>query len=231
MTIWWTCPPPPPSWPPSSLSIMQLSLSQFVAQLAKNPPAMRETWVQSLGLEDLLEKRKATHSSILAWRIPQGWQRGQTRLSDFHFHFMYGCESWTIKKAECQRIGAFELWCWRRLLRVPGTARRSNQPRIFIGRTDAKAEALLWSPDAKNWLAEKDYFWERLRAGGEGGDREWNDWMASLTQFTWVWANSRRQWRTRKPGLLQSMDSQKAGHDLVTEQHFFQVWQSQFSLK
>ena len=161
----------------------------------------------------------------------KGMVKNQTRLSDFHFHFMYGCESWTIQKAECWRIGAFELWCWRRLLRVPGTARRSNQPRIFIGRTDAKAEALLWSPDAKNWLAEKDYFWERLRAGGEGGDREWNDWMASLTQFTWVWANSRRQWRTRKPGLLQSMGSQKAGHDLVTEQHFFQVWQSQFSLK
>ena len=63
---------------------------------------------------------------------------------------MYGCESWTIKKAECRRIDAFELWCWRRLLRVPWTARRSNQSilkkkknqsRIFIGRTDAKAEA------------------------------------------------------------------------------------------
>ena len=144
---------------------------------------------------------------------------------------MYGYESWTISKAENWRTDAFKLWCWRRLLRVPGTARRSNQPRIFIGRTDAKAEALLWSPDAKNWLAEKDYFWERLRAGGEGGDREWNDWMASLTQFTWVWANSRRQWRARKAGLLQSMGSQKARHDLVTEQHFFQVWQSQFSLK
>ena len=89
----------------------------------------------------------------------KGMAKSQTRLSDFHFHFMYGCESWTIKKAECQRIGAFELWCWRRLLRVPGTARRSNQPWIFIGRTDAKAESLLWSPDAKNWLITKDYFW------------------------------------------------------------------------
>ena len=70
---------------------------------------------------------------------------------------MYGCESWTIKKAECQRIDAFELWCWRRLLRVPWTARRSsqsikgNQPRIFIGRTDAEAETpIFWPPDAKN---------------------------------------------------------------------------------
>ena len=71
---------------------------------------------------------------------------------------MYGCESWTIKKAECQRIDAFELWCWRRLLRVPWTARRSNQsilkeikPGISIGRTDVEAEApILWPPDAKS---------------------------------------------------------------------------------
>ena len=71
---------------------------------------------------------------------------------------MYGCESWTIKKAECQRIDAFELWCWRRLLRVPWTARRSNQaflkeisPELFIQRTDAEAETpILWPSDVKN---------------------------------------------------------------------------------
>ena len=70
---------------------------------------------------------------------------------------MNGCESWTIKKAECQRTDAFELWCWRRLLRVPWTARRSNQSILkeinpeFIGRTDAEAETpILWPRDAKN---------------------------------------------------------------------------------
>ena len=74
---------------------------------------------------------------------------------------MYGCESWTIKKAEHWRIGAFELWCWRRLLRVPWTARRSNsqskedQPWIFIGRTDAEA-LILWLPDGKGWIVVKD---------------------------------------------------------------------------
>ena len=70
---------------------------------------------------------------------------------------MYGCESWTVKKAECRRIDAFELWCWRRLLRVPWTARRSNQSIlkeinswVFIGRTDVEAESpILWPPDAK----------------------------------------------------------------------------------
>ena len=95
---------------------------------------------------------------------------------------MYGCESWTIKKAECQRIDAFELWCWRRLLRVPWTARRYNQailkeisPEysledqswIFIGRTDAESETpILWPPDAKNWLIWKD------SAGGKDWRRE-----------------------------------------------------------
>ena len=71
---------------------------------------------------------------------------------------MYGCESWTIKKAECQRIDAFELWCWRRLLRVPWTAKRSNQsilkeisPEYSVERTDVEAETpILWPPDAKN---------------------------------------------------------------------------------
>ena len=69
----------------------------------------------------------------------------------------YRCESWTIKKAECQRIDAFELWCWRRLLKVLWTARRSNQSWVFIGRTDVEAESpVLWPPDAKNWLILKD---------------------------------------------------------------------------
>ena len=68
---------------------------------------------------------------------------------------MYGCESWTVKKAECRRIDAFELWCWRRLLRVPWTARRSNQS--ILGRNDAKAETpVLWPPDVKSWLTGKD---------------------------------------------------------------------------
>jgi len=76
---------------------------------------------------------------------------------------MYGCESWTVKKAEHRRIDAFELWCWRRLLRVPWTARRSNQSIlkdqswVFIGRNDAEAETpILWPPHAKSGLIGKD---------------------------------------------------------------------------
>ena len=103
--------------------------------MVKNLPATQETWVLSLRWEDPLEKGKAPHSSILAWRIPgtcivRGVAESQTQLSDFDFislHTMYECESWIIKKAEYQRIDAFELWCWRRLLRVPWIARRSHQ--------------------------------------------------------------------------------------------------------
>ena len=84
----------------------------------------------------------------------------------------YRCESWTIKKAERRRIDAFELWCWRRLLRVPCTARRSNhsegyQSWVFTGRTDVEAETpILWPPHAKSWLigkvpgVGKDWRWE-----------------------------------------------------------------------
>ena len=94
---------------------------------------------------------------------------------------------------------------------------KGNQPWIFTGRTDAETP-LLWLPDVKSWLIRKDWCWERLKAGGEGGDRGWDGWMASPTWWTRVWANSRRQWRTEKPGVLQSMGSQRVGHDWATEQ-------------
>ena len=133
---------------------------------------------------------------------------------------MYGCESWTIKKAVCQTIDAFKLWCWRRLLRVLWTAGRSNQSILkeinpdyslegqmlklklqYLGHLMQRADSL-----------EKPWCWERLKAGGEGDDRGWDGWMASLTQRTWVWASSGRSSRTGKPGVLQSMGSRRAGH-------------------
>jgi len=137
----------------------------------------------------------------------------------------YGCETWIIKKAECQRTDAFELWCWRRLLRVPWTGgwgdqtinSQGNQSWIFIGSTDVKPETpILWPPDAKNWL-KRLWCWERLKAGGEGDDKGWYGWMASWTQWTWDWASSRNWWWTGKPGVLQSMGLQKVGHDWATE--------------
>ena len=95
-----------------------------------------------------------------------------------------------------------------------------NQSRIFIGRTVSEAP-ILWPPDAKPTHWKRPWCWERLRAG-EVGDRGWDGWMASLTEGAWVWANFRSWWRTGKPGILQSMGSQRVGYNLVTEQQ--QYW-------
>ena len=87
---------------------------------------------------------------------------------------------------------------------------KRNQFWIFIGRTDAEAEALiLWPPDVENWLIwKRPWFWERLKVGWEGDNRGWGGWMASPTQWTWVWVNSGSWWWTGRPGVLQSMGSQ-----------------------
>ena len=94
-----------------------------------------------------------------------------------------------------------------------------NQPWIFIGRTDAKAQTpILWPSDAKKWLiGKKGWCWERLKAGGKRAYKGWDGWMASPTQWTWVWVNS-RSWRwTRKPGVLRFMGLQRVGYDWATE--------------
>ena len=93
---------------------------------------------------------------------------------------------------------------------------KGDQSWIFTGRTDAEREALiLCPPDVKNW--KKPWCWERLRAGGEGDDRGWGGWMASLTWWTWVWAGSRSWCWTGKPGVLQSTGLQRVGDDWATE--------------
>ena len=93
---------------------------------------------------------------------------------------------------------------------------KGNQPWVLIGRTDAEA-TILWPPDAKSRLIGKDWCWERLRAGGEGDDRGWDSWMASPTRWTWVWASFGSWWWTGRPGVFQSMGSQRAGHNWATE--------------
>ena len=129
-------------------------------------------------------------------------------------------ESWALKN-----------WCFstvvleKTLERVPWTARRSNQSILKEINPEHSVEGLmlkmklqyfghlLWSTNS----FEKRWCWEWWKAG-EGEDRGWDGWMASLTQWTWVWISSRRQWRTEKPGVLQSMGSQRVGHDWATEQ-------------
>ena len=138
---------------------------------------------------------------------------------------MYGCESWTIKKHEHQRMDAFELWWWRRLesplvcKEIQTVHPQGNQSWILIGKTDDEAETpILWPPDVKNLTHWKRYWcWERLKARGEGDDRGWDGWMVSLTGWTWVWISSWNWWWTGKPGMLQPMRSQRVGHDWATE--------------
>ena len=139
---------------------------------------------------------------------------------------MYGCESWTIKKAEHRRIGAFELWCWRRLFETPLDCEevqpvhpKGDQSGVFIGRTDVVAETpILWSSDVKRWLIGKDPDAGKDWRQEENGDnRGWDGWMTSPTQWTWVWLNSWSWWWTGRPGMLQSTGSQRVGHDWATE--------------
>ena len=107
---------------------------------------------------------------------------------------MYGCKSWTTKKAECQRTDAFELWCWRRLLRVPCTARRSNQWILKGINPEYSLEGRCWSWNSNplaTWCEEvthwkRPWCWGRLKARREGDNRGWDGWMASPTQLTWV---------------------------------------------
>ena len=111
---------------------------------------------------------------------------------------MYGCESWTVKKAECQRIDAFELWCWRRLLRVPRTARRSNQSTLKEISPGCSLAGLMLKLKLYNfghlmWRAdsfEKTLMMGKMWAGGEGDNRGCDGLMASPTQWTWVWVDS-----------------------------------------
>ena len=132
---------------------------------------------------------------------------------------MYGCESWTIRKAEHQRIDTFELWCWRRLLRVSWIARRSNQSILEEISPEYSLEGLMLKLKFQYFgltYWERPWCWARFKAG-EGDDRGWDGWMASPTRWTWVWASFRSCWWTGKLGVLQSLGSQRIGHDWVTE--------------
>ena len=138
---------------------------------------------------------------------------------------MYGCESWNIKMAVWPRINPFKLRCWRRLLRVPWTERRSSQSILKEINPEYSFEGLLmklklqyfghlmWRVDSlEDSDAGRDWGQEE-----KGNDRGWDGWMASLTRWTWVWVNSRGWWWTGRPGVLRFMGLQRVGSDWVTE--------------
>ena len=132
-------------------------------------------------------------------------------------------ESWALKN------WCFELWCWRRLLRVPWTSKRSNQSILKQISPEYSLEGLmlklklqyfghLWTDSlVLDLLGPRLWCWERLKAVGEGDNRGSNDWMASATRWTWVRASSGSWWWRGKPGVLQSMGSQRVGYNWATE--------------
>ena len=140
---------------------------------------------------------------------------------------MYGYESCAIMKAECRRIDAFELWCWRRLLRVPWTASRSNQSILKEINSEYSLEGLMLKLKLQYFghlMWRADSFEKTLMLGNTEGWRKrgWQRirWLASSNQWTWIWVNSWSwRWR-RRPGVLQSMGSQRVRHDWTTELNF-----------
>ena len=134
---------------------------------------------------------------------------------------MYGCESRTIKKAEHRRIDAFELWFWRRFLRVPSTASRFNKSILKETSPECSLEGLMLKLKLQNFghltHLKRPWCWWRSKAGEDGDNRGRDGWIAPPTQWTWVWVNSRTWWWTGRPSVLQSMGSQRVGHDWATK--------------
>ena len=140
--------------------------------------------------------------------------------------------SWNIKKAERRRIDAFEPWCWRRLLRVPWTARRSYQsilkeiiPEYSLEGLMLKLKLqyfghLMWRTDS----FEKTLMLGKIEGKRRRGRQRWDGWMASPTKWKWIWARSRSWWWTGRPGVLQSMGSQWVGHNWATELYWTNDW-------
>ena len=131
---------------------------------------------------------------------------------------------------DCEEGWAPKNWCFwtvvlEKTLESPLDPRRSNQSILNLISPGCSLEGLMlklklqyfttWCKELTNW--KRPWCWERLRAGGERDDRGWVGWMASLTQWTWVWVDSGSWWWTGRPGVLQFMGSQRVGHDWVTE--------------
>ena len=145
---------------------------------------------------------------------------------------MYGCESWTIKKTEHRKIDAFELAVWEDSWESLGWQGDPTSPSKRKSVLNIHWKDWCWSwnySTLATWCKElthwkRPWCWERLKAG-ERGDRGWDDWMTSPTQWTWVWVCSRSWWWTGKPGMVQSMGSQRVRPDWATELIYKTRWE------
>ena len=155
--------------------------------------------------------------------------RGITLLTKVHLVkamvfpvVMYGCESWTIKKAECWRIEAFKPWYWKGLLRVPWAARRSSQSILKEINPGCSLEGLMVKLQhfghlmPRVDLLEKTLMLGKIEGRKRRGYRGQDGCMTSSSQWTWVWVNSESWWWTERPGMLWFIGWQRVGHDWAT---------------
>ena len=159
-------------------------------------------------------------------KIYTEYSMGENSVCLIYHIVTYGCESWIIKKVERQRIDAFELWCWKRLLKVLWTARRPNQSILREINTEYSLEGLtlklkLQYFDHPMWTAdtlEKSLMLGKTESSSRRGCQRMIRLDGITMQWTLTWANFRRWWGTGRPGMLQSMVSQRVGYNWVTEQ-------------
>ena len=236
-------------WPPHCLCPLQASswvLLALSCMTSCQSPSWARPWAWMPPVQLNISSPVGAVSGIALWAQHSTWLKRSHGLAICATFFVFvlmlptkvhlvkamvfpvvtsGCESWTIKKAECPRINAFELWSCRRFLRVPWTARRSNQSILKKIIPEYSFEGLMLKLKLQYFghlmrrmtHLKRPWCWERLKMGGEREDRGWDGWMASPTQSTWVWVNFRSWWWTGRPGELQSMGSQRVGLDSVTE--------------
>ena len=163
-------------------------------------------------LDSILESRDITADKSL-YSQSYGFSSSHVQMWELNHEEGWVLKNWCFQAVVCEKT----LESLLDSKEIKPVNSKENKPWIVTGRTDAEAP-IPWPPDVKSpTLWKRPWCWKILKAGGEEDDRGWDGWMTLLTQWTWGLANSRRQWRTGKPGMLQSMGSQRVGHYLVTE--------------
>ena len=140
-----------------------------------------------------------------------GFSSGHVRMWDLDYKESWAPKNWCFWTMVLEKTLESLLDCKE----IQPVHPKGDQSRVFTGRTDVEAETPILLANSCEELThlKRPWCWERLRAGGEGDDREWDGWIASLTRGTWVWVDSRSWWWTGRPGMLRFMGSQRVGHD------------------
>ena len=191
------------SWAPKSLQMVTAAI-KIKRHLFLERKAMTN-------LDSILKSKRHYFADKGPSSQSNGFSSGYVWMWELYYKASWVMKNWCFWTVVLEKTLESSLDCKE----IQPVHPKGNLSGIFIGRTDA--ETNIWPPDAKNWLTGKrPWCWERLKAGGEGDDRGWDAWMASPTQWTWVWAGSGSWWQTGKPGVLQAMMSQRVRRDWMT---------------